>query len=792
MKELILTVFILFISISSYGQKNYLDTSFGENEGYTIFSVDKSTWARNLVLLNDTIYTAIKDGSFHYHSFDLNGIPNPSFGIDGELDMNEGYGLSFNPRYLQTLRIANDSSKLFSFNSHSNATAILNSKAIATSLLLNGSLNLNFGTNGQLLNDNEAYGIRLIGTHITSNDDLYSIGASAGWTTLNFDHRINIRKFDKNGVLDSTFGINGLKTEAYDFDSLEIFSALVHNDDLYIKFSRKIDYTSYISKYDGMSFNLDSTFAVNGRLELKDFSPHYGLHNIFMIDLNGDIYVSGWNATDVNLKNELFLIRYRNGVLDTTFGNDGIVQFPVIPNTKSTTRSIAIKRYKDKIILLGTSYNWEAESYAKTLLVQFNLDGNLDTNFGCNGIIIDYSFESGIVPYDFICFDNSIITCGWCPNEVRPQNPCLVKYLTAPIQLVHSDTTYLCKGDSIQVGGDWIFSDTTIEQSFSSTYVCDSTVMLDVITLDNYESYDTLFACFGDTIQLFNDTYTFTQDVSLENTSQNGCDSISHYHLNFDQFIQSSEEIVVCAGDSIWLNNKWIVSDSVLESKFISQYGCDSIHYTFVNFLEASVSNIDSVIACNSYTWINGVTYYEDDTASIVLQNSFGCDSILGLHLTLNSISSEVFSSNNLLTAKEQGLNYQWLDCENGNSPIDGANNKSYKPLTSGSYAVELTDGNCTNTSECLEIRISNLKENINCSKIYPNPTLNDVFIDFETLSDYDLKVYSTIGKLIQTHDKINEEKFKFSLINVSAGMYFIEISKGNESKTCRILKLTE
>ena len=58
--------------------------------------------------------------------------------------------------------------------------------------------------------------------------------------------------------------------------------------------------------------------------------------------------------------------------------------------------------------------------------------------------------------------------------------------------------------------------------------------------------------------------------------------------------------------------------------------------YEFSN-LENS-SGVDEQIACDSYTWINGVTYTENtDTPTVVLTNSIGCDSVVVLHLTINS-----------------------------------------------------------------------------------------------------------------------------------------------------------
>ena len=60
--------------------------------------------------------------------------------------------------------------------------------------------------------------------------------------------------------------------------------------------------------------------------------------------------------------------------------------------------------------------------------------------------------------------------------------------------------------------------------------------------------------------------------------------------------------------------------------------------------INESSSGIDTQIDCDEYTWIDGITYTEStDSATFVLTNSVGCDSIVTLDLTIN-YSDSTFS----------------------------------------------------------------------------------------------------------------------------------------------------
>ncbi|MDG1147691.1 MAG: hypothetical protein P8N52_05235 [Crocinitomicaceae bacterium] len=81
-------------------------------------------------------------------------------------------------------------------------------------------------------------------------------------------------------------------------------------------------------------------------------------------------------------------------------------------------------------------------------------------------------------------------------------------------------------------------------------------------------------------------------------------------------------------------------------------------------------------------------------------------DSIL-----VNSIDVGVVQSVNLLIASQLEATYQWLNCDNGNTIINGETNQSYTPTSTGNYAVEVTLNGCIDTSACFLVAYTGLEE---------------------------------------------------------------------------------
>ena len=72
--------------------------------------------------------------------------------------------------------------------------------------------------------------------------------------------------------------------------------------------------------------------------------------------------------------------------------------------------------------------------------------------------------------------------------------------------------------------------------------------------------------------------------------------------------------------------------------------GCDSIVTLDLTTLEPTNST-DAQTHCESYTWIDGITYTEsNNSATFVLTNSAGCDSVVTLDLTILNATNGLIS----------------------------------------------------------------------------------------------------------------------------------------------------
>ncbi|MCH2023950.1 MAG: T9SS type A sorting domain-containing protein [Saprospiraceae bacterium] len=199
----------------------------------------------------------------------------------------------------------------------------------------------------------------------------------------------------------------------------------------------------------------------------------------------------------------------------------------------------------------------------------------------------------------------------------------------------------------------------------------------------------------------------------------------------------------------------------------------------------------DSQTACNSFTWIDGNIYTtSNNSATHILTNSDGCDSVILLDLTLNTINLNVSQTGILLTANETGAAYQWINCSSM-TPIAGANNQSYTATANGDYAVIVTTNGCSDTSACYSVLGVNIIENNfnNDLLLFPNPT--DGYCSFDLGEKHEtvtITIRNLAGKLIETK-MYNERQFLNLKIEEPAGIYLLMIESNNKKAIIRLIK---
>ena len=143
-------------------------------------------------------------------------------------------------------------------------------------------------------------------------------------------------------------------------------------------------------------------------------------------------------------------------------------------------------------------------------------------------------------------------------------------------------------------------------------------------------------------------TYTETDDYTQTFLAANGCDSIVTLHLTINNATTGIDTQVAC--DSYTWIDGWIDGVTYTESTDVPTFtlsnaeGCDSV-VTLHLTINHSNTGIDEQTACDSYEWIDGVTYTEStDAPTFTLTNAEGCDSIVTLHLTINNSNTGEFA----------------------------------------------------------------------------------------------------------------------------------------------------
>lgn len=209
---------------------------------------------------------------------------------------------------------------------------------------------------------------------------------------------------------------------------------------------------------------------------------------------------------------------------------------------------------------------------------------------------------------------------------------------------------------------------------------------------------------------------------------------------------------------------------------------------------------IDVVASCGPYSWIDGNNYaFSNNTAqyTIVGGAAGGCDSIVTLNLTVNTPVDPTITTtaSPTLTSNATGVDYQWIDCGNGNAPISGQTNQSFTATGTGSYAVIVTASNgCRDTSACFLVDFSSLEEsNLDVEILLsPNPTNGEFAISTTNYSGkVEIEVMDLTGQIILTSTQnINPNApANIDLKEAANGIYIVNVSNTTGVRSIRVVK---
>ncbi len=372
MKKIISFFIILFLSIF-FGYSQTLDSSFGIN-GKVIHSFSNSYTAshQSCFLQNDG---KILNVGYAYEGNYLSTILVTRHLSDGTLDTTFDNDGSLIFTYGQNYEEANSIMQLANDKIVVGGATFGN--AVITMLNNDGSFDSSFGTNGKkFITTGQGNGSKIEKILQQPDGGILVFGRIHNGNDFDFMvSRLNI-----DGTFDETFGSNGIVmipiSNFHDFAT----DAAFQNDGKIVIAGHSTGSQDSISVIRiNTNGTLDTTFATNGKYNAI-FGSSMNEVNAVAIQPDGKIVLAGRVSGGIYNSIETLTIRLQtNGVLDTTFNENGYAAIDFNLNAQDSVGDVVILP-NGEIIIMGSS-NLNSDF----ALLKLNSNGTINTNFGTNG-----------------------------------------------------------------------------------------------------------------------------------------------------------------------------------------------------------------------------------------------------------------------------------------------------------------------------------------------------------------------------------------------------------------------
>lgn len=185
---------------------------------------------------------------------------------------------------------------------------------------------------------------------------------------------------------------------------------------------------------------------------------------------------------------------------------------------------------------------------------------------------------------------------------------------------------------------------------------------------------------------------------------------------------------------------------------------------------------ISQISPSGKYVWTISDTYKD------TIPNVQGCDSVITVELTIKTVDIGITENNKTLQANAQNAEFVWLNVTQSPEIITNEITSSYAPLTTGMYAVEVTQQGCTDTSEAMYIEI--IQTNIDkiqtkyTKQILQDNSLQIVFP--ESYNSISVDVISISGQKLQTLQFVNTNEIIIPTQIAEIG-FFLKVQANND-----------
>ena len=293
------------------------------------------------------------------------------------------------------------------------------------------------------------------------------------------------------------------------------------------------------------------------------------------------------------------------------------------------------------------------------------------------------------------------------------------------------------------------------------------------------------------------DTYTWTTNNQTYNssglyshmlTATTGCDSVAYLDLTIYSPNDLTTNQTSCDSYFWPVNGQTYTSTTTDAVLLQTSQGCEYMHTLNVT-IKNSFDTTYSLSECAPYTWpVNGQTYSTAGMYTETLTAANGCDSTISLDLAILPDVTATIQQNNDGSLTTQTAEFiQWFDCDNNMAPIPGATGENFTPTDNGNYAVSLNGLNvCGDTSACFTVDYIGLDEQLlEKLSVYPNPTENNVTVNFGGNTIVSVKLIGLDGRVIETYATASKAMQEI-ILPEAKGTYLLEFTSNNGARTSR------
>jgi hypothetical protein len=307
--------------------------------------------------------------------------------------------------------------------------------------------------------------------------------------------------------------------------------------------------------------------------------------------------------------------------------------------------------------------------------------------------------------------------------------------------------------------------------------------------------------CDGTSFQLGGTNYIYAQNIGHTFVAVNGLDSIVSVNLQVNApnagISHSGTTLTAISQGS---NMQWVdcssgaIPGATLYSYTPTQAGMYALVQTVGQCTDTSecvfYTITDTSICFGENYQIDTFSYSTTGTYTHLLQANYNLlDSFSVTNLNVINPNLTTTISGGTITSNSTSGIYQWINCYNFSS-ISNETNQSYTPTVNGSYAVEVNEDGCIDTSDCFvfaNVGVESLESNAEI-QVYPNPIGESFTINLNGKDAENFIIRNGLGQII--HEGIlDSSSIKIETRDFSSGVYYLEIYDASEKQIFKLVK---